>query len=173
MFKNPHDIMLYRERTEGQEFGLAKKNYLLCPVCLAIYHEKSWHHRLDGAAAGLEGKKLAFKLCPACDMIAARQYEGRLIIENVPARLQGELFNLIQSFSRKAYEKDCQHRLIAITRNGHGNWLVTTTENQLATKLGKKIGEVFNGTDVKISYSRQPDDVERIKINFKPLTERL
>lgn len=174
MFKKPHDIMLYKERTEFQEFGHAKKDYRECRSCGAIYYNKAWHH---AGRLNLKSLKQVNKSwpahCPACRMIQSRKYEGVLTIDNIPGRFQNELYHLIKAFSKRAYDKDCQHRLIAINKQGASTWMVTTTENQLANKLAQKIKDVFDKVEVKISYSEHPDDVERIRINFRPFLSLL
>ncbi len=167
MFKKPHNIMLYKERTEFEEFGHAKKNYRLCTKCKAVYFNKSWHHlkQLQGNITK-KGGVITAVLCPACQMIKDNQHEGFILIENIPAKYEKELERLIDSYTKRAYEADCQHRLIKINKYIKTEWVVTTTENQLASKLAHKIREVFGKVKVKTVYAKAPDDVVRVKINF-------
>ena len=81
--------------------------------------------------------------------------------------LEADLNKLIKNFCQRAFERDPLHRLIDI-KNDSGNLTATTTENQLAVKLAKKIKEVFgkNKVQVKISYSPSPSDAVYVKINF-------
>ena len=167
MFKKPHNIMLYKERTEFQEFGHAKKNFRLCYSCHAVYFNKSWHHLSALKSTAMKkSETLNLALCPACHMIADRQHEGVLNIEDIPQKLQHELMNLILSYTAKAYEKDCQHRLIAVNRKSKNSWVATTTENQLANKLAHKIKQVFDKVEVKTAYSTEPNDIERVTVKF-------
>lgn len=170
MFRQQKGILRYRERTEDQEFGPAQKDYRQCEKCRAIYHEKSWYHSNHINAASLASSRHKFWVtrCPACKMIDDHQYEGVVVIENIPKKYQGELYRLVRGFGSRAYKKDCQHRVIAINKEEKGKWMVTTTENQLAAKLGKKIKEVFDKAHVKISFSEEPDDVERVLVEFTP-----
>jgi hypothetical protein len=170
MFKKQRNIMLYKERTEFEEFGLSKKAYQECRICRAVYHTKSWHHRdaLDIDKIKKE-EMVQIARCPACKMIADHQYEGILTIENIPARHKTELSHLIRAYTYRAYQKDCQHRLIAVNKEKTGIWIVTTTENQLANKLAHKIRDVFNKVDVKVAYSKAPDDTVRARVVFEPL----
>ncbi len=170
MFKKPHDIMLYKERTEFQEFGKAKKNFRLCRVCGCVYFNKSWHH--PEALTGGKAKKPSARrltVCPACQMIKDHQYEGILTVKDVPHQFRLEFKRLIKAFTDRAYQMDCQHRLIAENKHNGGKWVITFTENQLANKLAKKIKDVFDKVTVTTAYSQQPDDVERITANFNPL----
>lgn len=166
--KKPYGILLYKERAEFEEFGLALRGCGECSACGAVYHKKSWHHP-DGPDVGHCGhsKVLWASLCPACKMAADRQYEGELTIKNIPGALQSELVRMIKSYLKRAYEKDCQHRLIALIKKSADTWVLTFTENQLANKLGRKIKEVFNKADMIVAYSKEPDDVERVKIIFR------
>ena len=170
MFKTYHDIMLYKERREFQEYGNAKKNYQVCWQCGSVYFKKSWHH-----ASALEPEDTGspsvatFNLCPACHMINNRQYEGILTIIGVPSKFRLELERLINSYAKKAFEEDCQHRLIAINKHDGEKWEVTATENQLAGRLAHKIQDVFTKVSVKTTYSTEPNDLERVTVSFYPL----
>lgn len=161
--------MLYKERTEFQEFGHPKKDFRQCRDCKAVYYGKSWHH--DGAfdlSRAKSADTLWLTRCPACKMVEDHQYEGKLTLYDIPKRFEDQLYHLIKAYCRRAYQKDCQHRLIALNKEGAQTWTATFTENQLANKLAQKIRQVFDKVEVKVAYSRAPDDVERIFINFLP-----
>ncbi len=85
-------------------------------------------------------------------MIKNKQFEGEIIVKNPPAKNSRELINLIKSFSRRAYERDVLDRLIEIKNTAEG-LKITTTENHLAVKLGKKIQQDFKPSTKKIYYS--------------------
>lgn len=169
MFKTTHDILLYKERAEFQEFGRAKKEYRQCRVCGSVYYQKSWHHLAALKLAHIrEGDTLWMTRCPACKMIADRAFEGELIIEDIPKRFESELYHLIKAYTKRAFEKDCQHRLISLIKESTHRWIVTVTENQLANKLAQKIRDAFDKVDVKVAYSKEPNDVERVTASFRP-----
>lgn len=170
MFKSYHNIMLYKERTEFEEFGHAKSDYQRCRNCESIYFRKSWHHQRDLEKAKIKKlHTLKPTLCPACKMIKNRQFEGELIIQNIPKQIQGELIHMIKAYLKRAYDEDCQHRLIAINTADPTNWSITLTENQMANKMAQKIRSVFDKVDVKVTLSKAPEDVMRVKVNFQPL----
>jgi len=159
-----YPLRLPPSRTEFEEFGLAMAGRAVCSGCGSFYFEKSWHHpsrdksKIYGAP---------FIMCPACRMIKDRVFEGELIIENVPEKSFGELEKLIRAYSARAFEEDCQHRLIDLL--GYEDSIVaTTTENQLANKLAKKIKDAFNRVDIKITNARAPSDFNLVKIVFAP-----
>ena len=100
-------------------------------------------------------------------MIKNKEFEGKLTISDFPLALEADLNKLIKNFCQRAFERDALHRLIDI-KSDSGSLMATTTENQLAVKLAKKIKEVFgkNKIQIKISYSADPGDTVYIKIKF-------
>jgi len=151
-------------RTGKKEFPFGEKGIVSCSGCQSVYYQKSWHHNKNSKFK-IQNSKL--RLCPACQMIKNKEFEGQLTISNFPPTLETDLTKLIRNFCQRAYERDPLHRLIDI-KDDSGNLMVTTTENQLAVKLAKKIREVFskNKVQIKISYSPEPSDAVYIKINF-------
>jgi|SRR3989344_5017089 len=151
-------------RHEAEEFG-SKKGLVFCGECKAVYYKKSWHHSLLGLKSVKEDSAVSFRRCPACEMIKAHQFEGRIRITGVPDNLMAELLNLIKGFGERAREADPLDRVIDIKKTKE-NLLVTTTENQLANKLAKKIQNTFNGVRVRTTFSKAPSDFVDIKVEF-------
>lgn len=146
-----------------EKHNQGKSGLIFCQNCGAVYYKKSWHHELNKK---IEIKKEKFGLCPACQMIKNKQFEGEIIIENIPLGTYNNLVNLTKAFCRRAYGIDPLDRLIEIKKIKQG-LRITVTENQLAVKLAKKIKQVFRKVDMKISYSPAPSDVVYIKLEFK------
>ncbi|MBI4120749.1 MAG: hypothetical protein HY457_00630 [Parcubacteria group bacterium] len=140
--------------------------FAMCKKCHAFYYKKSWHHNTDKLAPA-EAKKLNinFVLCPADVMAEQGLYEGELTISNVPKESEVELLNLIKNFGRRAELRDVLDRILAVKKQGSG-YRVTTTENQLAGKLARKIKDVFKKIDLSFRYSKEPFEVERIQVRF-------
>ncbi len=160
---------LPKPKKEESEFGMGKKDILICKECNAVYYYKSWHHRLDDYPFLKETKNLRFTLCPACRMVKEHRFEGEIRVENVPQKFQTDLKNLIKNFGEKAFEKDPQDRVISIneistTPEGRSNFQILTTENQLAQRLAEKISEVFKGK-CSISHSKGESTI-RARIIF-------
>src|SRR3989344_3087214 len=145
MFKSPFRgsaAELYQERGEKEEFGRALKDAGLCKRCRAVYYKKSWHHGIDSKSKEALGRRKPWQtMCPACRMVENGQFEGELMITEMPKNktLRGELLLLIKNYGRKAYRVDSQHRVIGVYKEDDATWRVTTTENQLAKKLANKI----------------------------------
>ncbi|MDP3015378.1 MAG: NMD3-related protein [bacterium] len=142
-----------------------KSGLVFCKVCDAVYYKKSWHRNLRHYKNLKENLAVKFSLCPACAMIKNRQFEGEIIIKNIPIKIKSDLINLAKTFAARAYQRDPMDRLIAIKENEEG-LRITTTENQLAVKLAKKIKETFKKVEMKISYSPAPSDVVYVKLVF-------
>lgn len=172
LFKKPHNIKLPKSQHEVEEFA-DKKGLLLCQGCGAAYYKKHWHRSLEKLnlaeteSVAKKDKSVKFTLCPACTMIANKQYEGRLIIKNIPDKLAEELESLIRGFCERAYDRDPLDRLIDIKKLSNGDWEVTTTENELANKLGKKIKDNFNKTTTRTIFNAEPGDVTEVTVEFQ------
>jgi NMD protein affecting ribosome stability and mRNA decay len=173
IFHNPHRIKLPKSQHEVEEFA-AKKGLVLCSECGAVYYKKHWHHsieKLNLSETGRvsKGKKdisLKFVYCPACLMIKNHQYEGRIIIKNLPDKYAGQLRELVEAFCRRAYERDPMDRLIGIKKSGIKNWEITLSENELANKLTHKIKDTFNEAKSEVRFASEPSDVAEITLEF-------
>lgn len=151
-------------KKEEAEFGKGRKNIIICPKCDSIYFYKSWHHHLENYSELSENKNLKFIICPACRMIAARLFEGEIIIENTPKNFKKDIINTIKNVGKMAFERDTQDRVISISTLNSSKIRVTTTENQLAIKIAKKIRSAFK-SKMEIQYS-ESESTARVKINF-------
>lgn len=175
MKKRQYNKEIPVSRTGKNEFPFGEKGAVSCPDCRSVYRKKSWHHNKENQKSQISssvkfkelGKNQKFVLCPACQMIKNKEFEGKLTISDFPLALEADLNKLIKNFCQRAFERDALHRLIDI-KSDSGSLMATTTENQLAVKLAKKIKEVFgkNKIQIKISYSADPGDTVYIKIKF-------
>lgn len=155
----------YTRRNEEREFPRGEAGIRSCKICGAFSYKKSWRHVLPKGAA--KGKIAKTEMCPACTMIARKQFEGEVIIDNVPSKIKTDLLNLVNAFTKKAHARDPLHRLIAIQHPSLARIRLTTTENQLALQLAKQIAQVFKKIATKISYSPTPSDVVYIRLVFR------
>jgi len=160
----------YPSRFKDRQELKAKKGLKVCKSCQAVFYKKSWHHpgpeqSMVQDKSHLKPKTYNLKpsLCPACQMIKNHQFEGEIAITNFSENYPQELINLIKNFCQRAYEIDSMDRLIGIKKTKDG-LIITTTENQLAVKLAKKIKDVFKKVQIKISYSSEPSEVVHIKL---------
>ena len=145
----------------------AMKGLVVCPSCHNIYYKKAWHAANSKELESFKRSKqeLNFKLCPACEMKKNHLFEGEIVISEVPKKYKPELVHLLLSQGAQMQKKDPQDRIIDIEETKDG-YRVTTTEDQMAQKLAKKIKKVFNKVDLDISYSGEPFEVVRIRVQF-------
>lgn len=162
---NYRKIKLAESKAALEEFGGGKKGITVCEECDAAYYKKFWHHSLLNLKSAKEDTLVNFTLCPACQMIKNKQFEGKITILNIPEELSEELVNLIKGFCGRAYSRDPMDRLIELKKS-KGKMVVTTTENQLANKLAKKIKDTFNKVKVKTTFSKDPSDFADIRVEF-------
>lgn len=140
----------------------------MCKKCGIVYWNKSWHNKTDSPHILAETSlalKIKFVLCPACQMIKDKKYEGEIFLSAVPERFRNNIKFLAENYGERAFREDPMDRIISI-KEERNNIQILTTENQLAQRLAKKINETFGGKlRVAISHSHE-EDVIRIKIFF-------
>lgn len=150
------------------EYGKDKKGIEICPKCWNVYFKKGWHspNAKLYEKKEVKGKKALFILCPADKMITQGLYEGEIQIQNVPEKYEVELLHLVANYGARAKMRDPQDRIIEIQKTKEG-LRITTTENQLAVQLAKKLKSVFKGMKISsIKYSREPYEVARVRASF-------
>ena len=170
IFRSTSSIKLPQRGREAQneEYWREQKGITKCPRCDNVHFKKRWYASAEDLRKRLGVKRLAFaerRFCQACAMIKNRTFEGEVFLEGFPLRRQGELLCLVRNFGERASGIDPQDRIIEIGET-KGGYRVTTTENQLAHKLAKKIKDAFNTVDIRSSYSPEPAEVERIHVTF-------
>ncbi len=175
-----------KSRKEEAEFGPGKIDILVCKKCSAFYWYKSWHPRLSDYPELKQNKRIKFVLCPACQMIKDKKYEGEIILEAVPKDFKEGIKNLAENYGKKAFSKDPMDRIVSIEEKrvkrvtakrkrgatsrkefkGLEDIRILTTENQLAVRLARKINEIYGGKlSLTITHSHR-EDVTRIRIKF-------
>lgn len=127
------------------EFAKGKGDYIFCPRGEAVYYEKSWHHVEKfflNFPDSERDKDVSFQLCPAHEMEKNKQYEGEVIIRDVPDAMRMDLNGLVERMGEHAMRRDVLDRVLGM-RWAKNQLTVTTSENQLAQKIGRKIKETF------------------------------
>ena len=168
-FKTPNVSRGLKNKLElqGNEYGKAEKGVIICEVCHDVFFKKGWHK--PGSTplqqVTLSGKGVHFALCPACKMKKGNLFGGKISIKNIPKETREELFNLISGFGRRAELRNPQDRIMNIKTEG-GNFVVTTNNDQLAVKIGRKINDTFHKTDKKVVFSSEPQEVGYVEITF-------
>ncbi|MDP3769495.1 MAG: hypothetical protein Q8R40_00975 [bacterium] len=128
-----------------KEFGSAKSGFVFCPHGEAVYYKKSWHHIakfFTNPPDSKRDKDVSFQLCPAHAMGKNKQYEGEVMVRDVPEMFRNDLWGLVEGIGERAMRKDVLDRILDM------KWVknqltITTSENQLAQRIGRKIKETF------------------------------
>lgn len=154
-----------KSRKAAQEFGPGRKDFVLCPVGGEAYFKKSWHASLSESPNLSESKGIQYRLCPFHQMVKNKQFEGEIIIENVPDKNRDELVRLIERGGEHATRSDPMDRIIRIEAK-KGTIRVETSENQMAQKIANKIRSRFSKTRRRVSRGKGNSDVVRIRISF-------
>lgn len=170
IFNRFSSMKLPRRRREDKnaDFSQEHKGALECPVCRNVHFKKHWYAsraRLADVLKLGDAADLEKAVCPACTMIKEHTFEGEVLLESFPSHLHHELLLLVKNFGRKAKEMDPQSRIIEIEKN-RGGYRVTTTENQLANKLAKKVRDSFGNVNIEFSHLPEPARVERVHVVF-------
>ena len=137
------------------EFAKGKGDYIFCPHGEAVYYKKSWHHIekfflnppdskrfLTAVAIPARDKDVSFRLCPAHEMEKNKQYEGEIVIRDIPDVMRRDVSGLVERMGEHAMRRDVLDRVLGM-RWAKNQLTVTTSENQLAQKIGRKIKETF------------------------------
>lgn len=151
--------------TKGKINGKTQKGNLVCRECGHIFIKKEWINPRTSDTTKITGP-LHETICMACKMLLMSQYGGEITIEGVPAKFEEELKNLVNAYGKRAMQIDSQHRVLKFEKQNH-SYRVTTSENQLAVRLAKKIKEVFRCViNLYISHSKEPFGVNRVRLVF-------
>ncbi|OGN39777.1 MAG: hypothetical protein A2606_01370 [Candidatus Yanofskybacteria bacterium RIFOXYD1_FULL_42_10] len=160
-----------RAPKDEQEFGLAGSGYIICSECKSVFFDKSWHHMMDEDKhfSAEKDKKIKFAVCPACEMLKTKTYEGEIIISlksqvqpSSRAQVEGSpnfknyILGAIKNSDEMAKERDPMDRVLWTEDNGN-EIKVYTSENQLAVIIGKKLDSAFPGGKLKIEHSHGED----------------
>lgn len=154
-------------KKDEQEFGLAKKEFLVCMDCGSSYFDKSWHHGLDEEKLGhfKKDKLVKFDVCPACKMAKEKRYEGELVIKFLisNSKFLNQIKNTVKNSDEQARDKDSMDRVLW-TEEKNGELRVYTSENQLAVKIGKKLRSSLGKGKLIIKHSQE--DVSRVYLEI-------
>ena len=153
-----------RSKKEEQEYGAGKKDFVVCEKCNAVYYYKSWKHGFVDYKHLNENKNIKFEICPACQMIKDKKFEGKVVFESVPKEYKEDILRNIKNTGERAYKRDPMDRIIEVKESG-GNVEVTTTENQLARNIARQVTSAYKNTKSDISWSKE-EGVARVVVRF-------
>lgn len=167
-----YNVKKFTPRKEKHEFPKGEYGIEMCKYCGAVYYKKGWQRALKNHGKILAKFPIKKVICPADKMIQNKQFEGEIIIKNIPEKIKNELINLAKDFGERAFQRNNQHRIINIkiprgsVSSQRSSAVITTTENQMALQLAKKIKNTFKKASLKISYSPAPSDVVYVTLTL-------
>ncbi len=141
-----------------QDPYLSKVDYKdpnICPKCGAVYHNKHWEFDKelihDTKLEGDYGKKK----CPACRKIEDNYPMGLVFIQgNFILEHKNTILNTIKSEEKRAMEKNPLERIITIEKKAADKYIVKTTTDTLAHRIGNILHKSFKG---KLDYKFSDD----------------
>jgi NMD protein affecting ribosome stability and mRNA decay len=148
------------------------KGAVMCSDCGAVFWKKLWRHSLElarAAAGKVEKRSIIFRICPACDMARKKLFEGEITLLNLPGEIAAAARRIAENTGLEAYRRDPLDRILAIVESP-GILRITTSENQLAQKIAKKLKSVFH-VDYNPKFSRE-ESLIRITMDLSALAER-
>lgn len=171
IFRKPSSVKLPQRNGESthDQYGSKQKGIIECPRCYNVRHKERWYssfRNLKPTLKLLPPHIAKRELCPACRMVSEHVFEGEVVVGEVPPGYRLEFLRLVRNFGERARAKDPQDRIIAIKKNPKG-YHITTTENQLAIRIAKKIRDSFAAVRMKVSYSEEPYETGRVIVVFE------
>ncbi len=144
------------KKFQEQEFGPGKKGYIICEKCGAVYHEKSWHHKekYQDKLKDVDKKLIKYSICPACIRIRDDLSEGFLVLKNVPEEKKEEILALVKHIGERNEKTDVLDRIAKIYEDEEGI-KISTTENQLAVKIGRQLEDAYKKSTLEIHWANE------------------
>lgn len=149
-------------RHEEQEYGPGRRGFVVCPSCAAVHTGKRWVASFVNVRNATSDKTVRFRRCPACEMIFSKKFEGQVVLTHVPLVRMADVLARIAHMDKVARRQDPMDRIIHVRRSGH-RVEVTTTENQLAVRIGKAVKSLLKGK-LTIRWSKEEDIVRLLWI---------
>ncbi len=138
-----HDRFPEDRRFESKEKQGAGK--YVCRRCGAFCQEKHWYMDNDQLKQLVRKNHLTETLCPGCDRIDRRLWEGEVILESPLLEEQKDtVMALIKHTEGKAWH-DNPHSRIAEVETNKGRMRILTTTKWLAQRIGKQFYKSFKG----------------------------
>lgn len=165
-----HIIQPPRQKDESK-VSSPPRGPALCTACRMFFDRRTWKtptEELWRKIMRWEKGKIKISLCPSCKTIKEHLFGGEIEILRIPSEFMFNLIRLIHRFTEKAEAHSQEQRLIAV-EGDRRRLRVTTTENQLAGRLAKKIMESFkNHAALEIVFSREPHEKQYARLTFLP-----
>ncbi len=125
----------------------------VCEGCHAVFMNKRWYSDGEVYEAVANNPETMMLVCPACLKIRDNFPGGIVTLKGayvLPHKQ--DLMNLIKNEEERARGFNPLERIMSIKENGHGNLVISTTNEKLAQRLGRALKKAFHG-DVSYGWS--------------------
>ncbi len=149
----------YKKKTSTADPYLprgASKKVSVCSGCRAVYMNKRWYADEALFISSLGSPDTVKMACPACLKIRDGFPGGIVTLKGdfvLPHKQ--DLMNLIKNEEARARGFNPLERVMSIRENGHGNMVISTTNEKLAQRLGRAIKKAFHG---EVTYQWSHDN---------------
>lgn len=141
----------------------------ICPKCHAVYFDKHWHSSKFLEQAYKWNKGVDYELCPEDKWIKRGKgkvnFEGEVILKNIPKDKLTEIAQQIRNIAKRAKSRDPQDKIMKLEISAR-KIRVLTTENQLASSIGKQIDRAHKGGKLEIKWGHK-DKLVRVLWEYK------
>ena len=123
-----------------------KPGTLFCPQCKAISTQKRWFLDDDLYEKLKDDSSAQPTLCPACQQIEKRQYDGEVVLSGprVTEHKQ-EVLNLVYNEETRGRESNPLVRLASVEDRGDSIYILTINQS-FAQRLGKAVQAAYGGS---------------------------
>ncbi len=144
-----------------------EKGVLVCKMCHAVHFRKAWRHDDEFFRRWREFARVRVEetVCPACKLVRFHQYNGKIVFSDLPKYVIPELTNLIIAYGKRAWRNNPEDRVVEIVPGDHA-LTVTTTEDQLAVRIAKKVRDAFKRFTIDIHYAKDRADETLVRLRF-------
>jgi NMD protein affecting ribosome stability and mRNA decay len=149
----------YKKKTSTADPYLprgASKKVSVCSGCRAVYMNKRWYADEALFISSLSSPDTVKMACPACLKIRDNFPGGIVTLKGdyvLPHKQ--DLMNLVKNEEERARGFNPLERVMSIRENGHGNIVISTTNEKLAQRLGRAIKKAFHG---EVTYQWSHDN---------------
>jgi NMD protein affecting ribosome stability and mRNA decay len=148
--------LAYKKKTISTDPYLprgSRGKVLVCEGCRAVHMNKRWYAD-DGLAESIgTTKETVPAVCPACQKMRDNFPGGIVTLRGgyvLPHKQ--DILNLVKNEEGRARGMNPLERIMAITEDGRGNVVITTTNEKMAQRIGRAIRKAFHG-DVSYDFS--------------------
>ncbi len=125
----------------------------ICKQCHAIYHNKRWYLDEELYAKNIDLPSAVLVTCPACQKIKDNFPGGIVTLTgDFLQEHKKDILNLIRNEEERARDVNPLERIIKIN-NDSKKTEISTTNEKLAQRIGRKIKKAFSG-EVEYKWSQ-------------------